>query len=65
MATYICYSVNSKSLNARVKQQSFSQDFPVLGNVKIKSQDFPGFPVPVRTPSGGGEGGEGGGKGVQ
>ena len=41
----------------------FFQDFPVLGNVKIKSRDFPGFPVPVRTPSGGVGGGGGGGGG--
>ena len=42
----------------------FFQDFPVLGNVKIKFQDFPVFPVPGRTPSGGGGKGVGG-KGVQ
>ena len=27
----------------------FVQDFPVLENVIIKFQDFPGFPGPVRT----------------
>jgi len=25
------------------------QDFPVLENARIKFQDFPGFPGPVRT----------------
>ena len=25
------------------------QDFPVLENAKVKFQDFPGFPGPVRT----------------
>ena len=28
---------------------AFFQDFPVLENAKIKFQDFPGFPGPVRT----------------
>ena len=28
---------------------AFSQDFPVQENARIKFQDFPGFPGPVRT----------------
>ena len=28
---------------------AFFQDFPVLKNATTKSQDFPGFPEPVRT----------------
>ena len=28
---------------------AFFQDFPVLENARIKFQDFPGFPGPVRT----------------
>ena len=28
---------------------AFFQDFPVLENARIKFQDFPGFPGPIRT----------------
>ena len=28
---------------------AFFQDFPVLENARIKSQDFPGFPGPIQT----------------